>query len=263
MKILPILMRIGVHSKRTGQLLGQLSAFHLRSQSRSFAVYSEYYPDIQWRIIKELDNVQFPPEKRRLSTLLRQPVFSGTGKPPKMARHLIDYRGPEEFRNKLTYEQYGIQALEGGELLFGHLEMIRLTVNRGLEEKRMFAAWGVESPWKAKTKRPQGKRMGGGKAEIHHYVTPVKSGRIIVEMGGYLDWREAYRVLSRVAEKLPFRARFVSQELLEAETRIEAYIAAKNVNPFTNVRHVLAHNYGGCRDFISPYYMEWGTTKYH
>ncbi|KAF5394763.1 Mitochondrial ribosomal protein L16 [Paragonimus heterotremus] len=161
------------------------------------------------------------------------------------------------------FGQYGIQALSGGELLFGHLEMLRLTINRKIDEKRMFAVWGVEAPWKSKSRRSQGKRMGGGKAEIHHYVTPVKVGRIIVELGGYLDWREAYRLLSRPADNLPFPARFVSQELLDTESRIEAYINAHNVNPFADPRRALYHNYAGCREFISPYHLEWGDTKYH
>ncbi|KAA3671385.1 large subunit ribosomal protein L16, partial [Paragonimus westermani] len=154
-------------------------------------------------------------------------------------------------------------ALSGGELLFGHLEMLRLTINRKIDEKRMFAVWGIEAPWKSKSRRSQGKRMGGGKAEIHHYVTPVKVGRIIVELGGYLDWREAYQLLSRPADNLPFPARFVSQELLDTEFRIEAYINAHNVNPFADPRRALYHNYAGCRDFISPYHLEWGDTKYH
>ncbi|VDP86026.1 unnamed protein product [Echinostoma caproni] len=141
--------------------------------------------------------------------------------------------------------------------------MVRLTINRNMDERRMFAVWGVESPWKSKTKRSMGKRMGGGKAEIHHYVTPVKADRIIMELGGFLDWREAYHLLLPVADKLPFDARFVSKDLLEAERRMDAYVAAHNVNPFSDTQHVLFHNYAGCHSFISPYHLEWGTTKYH
>ncbi len=33
-----------------------------------------------------------------------------------------------------------------------------------------------------------GKRMGGGKGPIHHYVTPVKAGRIVVELAGRVDF---------------------------------------------------------------------------
>lgn len=100
-------------------------------------------------------------------------------------------------------------------------------------------------------------------ANIHHYSTPVKAERIIVELGGYLNWREAYLILSRAADNLPFHARFISQELLDTESQIEAYIKEKNVNPFYEPGYALAHNYAGCRSFISPYYLDWGTIRYH
>ena len=36
----------------------------------------------------------------------------------------------------------------------------------------------------------QGQRMGGGKGSIDHYVTPIKKGRVIVEMGGTCEFSE-------------------------------------------------------------------------
>lgn len=94
-------------------------------------------------------------------------------------------------------------------------------------------------------------------------MTPVKADRIIIELGGFLDWMEAYSLLLPVADKLPFDARFISKELLEAERLMDAYVAAHNVNPFANARFAMYHNYAGCHRFISPYHLEWGTTKYH
>ena len=35
-----------------------------------------------------------------------------------------------------------------------------------------------------------GRRMGGGKGNIDHYVTPVKSGRIIMELAGHMEFNE-------------------------------------------------------------------------
>ena len=34
--------------------------------------------------------------------------------------------------------------------------------------------------------------MGGGKGSIHHYVTPVKANRIIMEVGGKLQFADEY-----------------------------------------------------------------------
>lgn len=99
-------------------------------------------------------------------------------------------------------------------------------------------------------------------ADIHHYVTPVRANRIIVELGGHLDWREASRILTGIADLLPFGARFVSQELLDTEAKLEFYIAEKNVNPFYPPGQALLKNYAGCRSFISPWHLEWGDTTF-
>lgn len=32
--------------------------------------------------------------------------------------------------------------------------------------------------------------MGGGKGAIDHYVTPVKAGRVIIEVGGPVEYEE-------------------------------------------------------------------------
>lgn len=56
--------------------------------------------------------------------------------------------------------------MEGGELKIGHIDMMRLSINRGLDEKRMFAVWRISSPWKPKTRMSLGTRMGGGKGML-------------------------------------------------------------------------------------------------
>lgn len=32
--------------------------------------------------------------------------------------------------------------------------------------------------------------MGGGKGAIDHYVTPIKAGRVIIELGGTVEFEE-------------------------------------------------------------------------
>nr|CDS27374.1 39S ribosomal protein L16 mitochondrial [Hymenolepis microstoma] len=201
----------------------------------------------------ELDDAEFPPSRRKLNPLPRTPILLGGERIYKYPRRHYDIRGPETINNLLRHNQFGIQALEGGELLIGHLDMIRNTVNRKINEKRMFAVWRVPGPWKPKTQRSLGKRMGGGK---------VRANRIIIELGGYLDWREASLILSGVANLLPFGARFVSQDLLDTESKLEAYIAEKNVNPFYPPGKALLGNYAGSRSFISPWHLEWGSTSF-
>lgn len=63
-------------------------------------------------------------------------------------------------------------------------------IAKGLDSKRMFAIWRVPPPWQPVTKKGQGQRMGGGKGAIDHYVTPVKAGRVIIEVGGTIEFQE-------------------------------------------------------------------------
>ncbi|VDD74469.1 unnamed protein product [Mesocestoides corti] len=225
-------------------------------------LFRERHHEKKYAYKGELVSAEFPPERRKLHPLLRTPVLAGGERMYKYPRRHYDIRGPETVNNFLKHSQFGIQSLEGGELKIGHLDMIRQTINRKIDENRMFAVWRVPGPWKPKTQRSLGKRMGGGKADIHHYVTPVRANRIIIEVGGHLDWREASRILTGVADLLPFSARFVSQELLDTENRLESYILAQNVNPFYPPGKTLLKNYAGSRSFISPWHLEWGETDY-
>lgn len=49
--------------------------------------------------------------------------------------------------------------------------------------------------------------MGGGKGAIDHYVSPVRAGRLVLEMGGKIELGEVEPVLKEVAKKLPFPAK--------------------------------------------------------
>jgi len=134
--------------------------------------------------------------------------------------------------------------------------MIRNGINRKLDETRMFATWRIDAPWKPITKKGQGHRMGGGKGNIDHYTTPIKANRIIIEMGGRLEFHEAYEMLVRVAWKLPFKADVVSQQLLLDEVNRVKSDANTNQNPF-NFEYCIKNNIMGCRSWISPYDYYW------
>ena len=40
--------------------------------------------------------------------------------------------------------------------------------------------------------------MGGGKGDVSYYVSPIKAGRIIFELGGKCEYDEVYWFLSAV-----------------------------------------------------------------
>lgn len=120
----------------------------------------------------------------------------------------------------------------------------------------MFARWRIDAPWKPVTKKGTGKRMGKGKSPISHYVTPVKAGRIIVELGGEIDYKQVYKMLRHVARQCPFEARIVSAEILEKEQQQENWIAENNLNPFS-YKYCAKNNFMGIKKDLSPYDLIW------
>lgn len=98
--------------------------------------------------------------------------------------------------------------------------------------------------------------MGGGKGAIDHYVTPVKSGRIILELGGTCEYEEVKHFLQLYANQLPFAARAVSHEILEKHAKKEKKEEESNLNPYT-MKYVIQNNLGGVHRMLSPVDHKW------
>lgn len=173
-----------------------------------------------------------------------------------MQKRLILMRGPETVHNTLLHKQYGIIAQGGGRLRYGHYEMMRLGIGRKMDISRMFAIWRIPSPWQPVTKKGQGQRMGGGKGAIDHYVTPIRAGRVIVEMGGRCEFDEVKNILGAVAHNLPFKALVVSQQTMDEMREEEEELARSNTNPYT-AKYVIQNNLGGCHRWLGKYDHKW------
>jgi len=130
--------------------------------------------------------------------------------------------------------------------------MLRLTIGRCMAPKNMFAIWRVPAPYKPLTKKSLGHRMGGGKGPIDRYVTAVKSGRLVVELGGRCEFEEVKPFLTQVAHKLPFPAVAVSRQSLQQMREEEEEKRLNNQNPWTFER-VITSNMLGMRRYLSPY----------
>ncbi|XP_046389657.1 39S ribosomal protein L16, mitochondrial [Ischnura elegans] len=196
------------------------------------------------------------PDRPKLKFFDKVPQYPTNVRPPKMMKCLRFMRGPELVNNKLIHNQFGIMALGGGRLRWGHFEMIRLTIGRNIDTSRMFAVWRVDAPWQPVTKKGQGQRMGGGKGAIDHYVTPVKAGRIIVEVAGRCEFAEVKGFLHQIAQKLPFKAEAVSEETIQKAREEEERLERENMNPYT-FKYIVQNNMGGCHRWISPYDKVW------
>jgi large subunit ribosomal protein L16 len=114
------------------------------------------------------------------------------------------YRG-----SKLSFGDYGLQAIEGSRMTARQIEAARIAMTRHV--KRGGNVWIRVFPDKPITKKPAETRMGKGKGSPELWVAVVKPGRILYEMEGVTVEvaREAMRL---AAHKLPFKTRFVQRE---------------------------------------------------
>ena len=114
--------------------------------------------------------------------------------------------------NKVTYGEFGLQALEPGWITSNQIEAARIAMTR--YTKRGGQVWIKIFPDKPVTQKPAETRMGSGKGSPEYWVAVVKPGRVMFEIAGVSEdaAREALRLGSH---KLPIRTKVVKRE--EAE----------------------------------------------
>jgi large subunit ribosomal protein L16 len=113
------------------------------------------------------------------------------------------YRG-----SRLTFGEFGLQAVECGRLTAQQIEAARVAMTRHV--KRGAKIWIRMFPDKPFTKKPAETRMGKGKGSPEGWVTVVKPGRILYEMEG-VSWEVAREALRLASHKLPFKVRMVAR----------------------------------------------------
>ncbi len=114
--------------------------------------------------------------------------------------------------NKVTYGEYGIQALEPGWITANQIEAARVAMTRYC--KRFGKVWIKIFPDKPVTKKPAEVRMGSGKGSPEFWVAVVKPGRVMFELGGVPE-ETAREALRLAAMKLPIKTKFVTKEETE------------------------------------------------
>ena len=116
--------------------------------------------------------------------------------------------------NKVTYGEYGIQALEPGWITANQIEAARIAMTRYC--KRFGKVWIKVFPDKPVTKKPAEVRMGSGKGSPEFWVAVVKPGKVMFELGGVPE-ETAREALRLAANKLPIKTKFVTKEETEAD----------------------------------------------
>lgn len=218
----------------------------------------KYFKDRQLTPSKKFENVVMP-DKPRLPIVSRTPMVwqqGSTMKPPRQTKELWRMRGEETVNTELKLGQFGIVALNGGMLKYKQFDAIRMSVGRNLKQVNAFSIYRVEAPYKPLTNHGQGKRMGGGKGSISEYGTPIKAGRIILEVGGKILWEEARPWLNEITKKLPFKAIAVNAEMLKNLKEEEQRLIETNQNPIT-FEYLVRNNMFDCQRQLSPYDKIW------
>lgn len=133
---------------------------------------------------------------------------------PKRVKHRKVHRGRmkgiAKGGTKLSFGEYGLQALESGWLTSRQIEAARVALTRYI--KRGGKVWVNVFPHKPVTKKPAETRMGGGKGAPENWVVVVKPGRILFEISG-VSMEVAKEAIRLASNKLSIKAKFIYEEL--------------------------------------------------
>ena len=132
---------------------------------------------------------------------------------PKRVKHRKSFkgrmRGAATRGNKVSFGEYGLQAMEPAWVSNRQIESARIAITRHI--KRGGKVWIRLFPDKPITSKPAETRMGKGKGNPEGWVAVVKPGRIMFELEGVTE-EIARRAMELGAAKLPIKCRFVDRE---------------------------------------------------
>ena len=121
-------------------------------------------------------------------------------------RHKGKMRGIAYRGGKISFGNFGLQAIECGRITNRQIEAARIAMTRYV--KRGGKIWLRVFPDKPVSKKPLETRMGKGKGNPEFWVAVIKPGRMLYEMDGVPESiaKEAFRL---AGHKLSVATRFV------------------------------------------------------
>lgn len=129
---------------------------------------------------------------------------------PKRVKHRKVHRGRMQgisCRGQNTsFGEYGLKALECAWITSRQLEAARVAMTRYI--KRGGKVWIRVVADKPVTKKPAETRMGKGKGAPEYWVSVIKPGRVLFELGGISE-DLARQAMKLASTKLPIKTRFV------------------------------------------------------
>ena len=136
-------------------------------------------------------------------------------KPPKGFRkpHHPKRRGQAKGGTRVTFGEFGIQALEPAYVTNRQIEAARIAMTRHI--KRGGKVWINIFPDQALTKKPAETRMGSGKGSPEWWIANVKPGRVMFELS-FPNEQVAREAMRRAIHKLPMKCRILTREAGES-----------------------------------------------
>jgi large subunit ribosomal protein L16 len=135
---------------------------------------------------------------------------------PRRIKHRKQHRpgrsGMATGGTRVTFGEYGVQALEHAYLTNRQIEAARIAMTRHI--RRGGKVWINIYPDRPLTKKPAETRMGSGKGSPEWWIANVKPGRVMFELSGVSE-QVAREALRRAIHKLPMKARIVKREVGE------------------------------------------------
>ena len=124
-------------------------------------------------------------------------------------KHKGKMRGISRRGNRVSFGDYGLQAVQSAWISNRQIESARVAMTRHI--KRGGKVWIRIFPDKPVTSKPAETRMGKGKGNPEGWVAVVKPGRMMFEMEGVRE-ETARRAMQLASDKLPIKTRFVVRE---------------------------------------------------
>lgn len=138
---------------------------------------------------------------------------------PKRVKHRKVFRGRMRGNasggTELNFGEYGIQALEPAWITARQIEAGRRAITNAV--RRGGKVWIRIFPDKPVTQKPAETRMGKGKGNPEYWVSVVKPGRIMYELGGIRE-DLAEEALTRAMHKMPIKCRIVKRDTAGVST---------------------------------------------
>src|SRR6187401_3128912 len=132
---------------------------------------------------------------------------------PRKVKHRKQHRphrtGAASGGTRVTFGEWGIQALEPAYVTNRQIESARIAINRRI--RRGGKVWINIYPDRPLTKKPAETRMGSGKGSPEWWIANVKPGRVLFELS-FPNEKVARDALTRAIHKLPLKARIIKRE---------------------------------------------------